>query len=374
MALRVSNRKGTPTMIRFRSALPLAAALVLVLAAWAAAENPAAKATLKPPVRKVDIQYTCHIDEVPEGATTIDLWVPIATSNDRQTVKRLNEAELKDGRFTTDKQFGNRMFYRRYKGPFGSSASEAGKKVATSRGEPIQLEFVYDVEVHEATVPQAKKLVSTKQVKPPATFAPYLAETSMIPIQGRVTQLARTIGLPDGEPLRAGRKIYDHLVDTMVYNYLAKGAGSGDAVWACDSKTGDCTDYHSVFIGVCRWRGIPADHVFGMPIPPDKPEGPIQYCHCWARFWVADIGWIPIDASRADKFPADRDYYFGTIGSTWITLAHGRDVILEPPQQGGPVNMFHEPIAEVDGQPLHAAWHGYYKNRGAVADNDSAVK
>ena len=130
---------------------------------------------------------------------------------------------------------------------------------------------------------------------------------------------------------------------------LARGAGTGNAVWACDSKTGDCTDYHSVFIGVCRWRGIPADHVFGMPIPPEKTEGEIKFCHCWAQFWVAGIGWIPIDASRADKFPADRDYYFGTIGSTWVTLAHGRDVVLEPPQQGPPINMFHEPIAEADG-------------------------
>ncbi len=361
-------------IIRTLSCLLLSAALGFWFAGEVLAEAPAAKPTLKLPVRKVEIKYTCQIDAVPEGAKRVDLWVPVATSNERQTVLLLNRDQLEGGRFTVDKQFGNRIYYRRYEGPFGSSGSDAGEKVATSRGEPIKLELVYDVEVHEATVPQAKKLVSTKQVEPPADFAPYLTETTMIPIQGRLTQLARAINLPDGEPLRAGRRIYDHLVDTMVYNYLAKGAGSGDAVWACNSKTGDCTDYHSVFIGVCRWRGIPADHVFGMPIPPDKPEGAIKFCHCWARFWVAGVGWIPIDASRADKFPADRDYYFGTIGSTWVTLAHGRDVILEPPQQGQPVNMFHEPIAEVDGKPLHVKWHGYYKDRAAVADNAAAVK
>jgi len=145
----------------------------------------------------------------------------------------------------------------------------------------------------------------------------------MIPIEGRISQLARDIEMPQGEPLRAGRAIYDYLVDTMVYNYKAPGAGVGDAVLACDSKTGDCTDYHSVFIGVCRWRGIPADHVFGLPIPPEKSEGDIRYAHCWARFWVDGVGWIPIDASRADKFPKDREYYFGTLGTTWVTLSHG---------------------------------------------------
>lgn len=312
----------------------------------------------KPPLRNVEIKYQVEIDEVPEGTNVVDLWVPVATGNFRQTVNHKNEAALRAaGRMTRDPKYGNRIYYRRYEAPFKL---------------PIQLEFDYEVEVREATVPEAKQLVSTTQVDPGGAYAVYLSETAMIPIQGRVARLAEEIDLPEGEPLRAGRKIYDHLVDTMVYNYLAKGAGSGDAVWACNSKTGDCTDYHSVFIGVCRWRGIPADHVFGMPIPPDKPEGDIKYCHCWARFWVDQIGWIPIDASRADKFPADRDYYFGTIGSTWVTLSHGRDVILEPKQQGPPVNMFDEPIAEADGQPLHVEWKGHYKDKPAAANGAAA--
>jgi hypothetical protein len=93
-------------------------------------------------------------------------------------------------------------------------------------------------------------------------------------------------------------------------------------------------DFNSIFIGLCRWRGIPADHVFGPPITSEKPEGDSKFCYCWAQFWVADVGWIPVDPSRANKYPSDREYYFGTLGSTWITLAHGRDVVLEPPQKG----------------------------------------
>ena len=203
---------------------------------------------------------------------------------------------------------------------------------------------------------------------PPPSSRPILKETRMIPIKGRITELAQSIKLPAGEPLRTGRVIYDYLVDTMTYNYLAPGAGKGDAVWACDSKTGDCSDYNSIFIGVCRWRGIPADHVFGPPLPPEKTEGDAKHCHCWAQFWVKDVGWVPIDPSCADKFPQDRDYYFGTLGSTWLTLAHGRDVVLEPPQQGPPLNMLHGPVAEVDGKPLEKVlWNVHYKDRQEVA-------
>jgi transglutaminase-like putative cysteine protease len=232
----------------------------------------------------------------------------------------------------------------------------------------MKVELVYDVEVHEATVEAAKELLSTSAAVPSEGFAPYLRETTMIPIKGRIADLARTIKIPDGEPLRAARAIYDHLVDSMIYNYLAPGAGKGNAVWACDSKTGDCTDFHSVFIGVCRWRGIPADHVFGLPLPPEKSEGDAKYCHCWAQFWVANVGWIPIDASRANKFPNDREYYFGTLGSTWVTLAHGRDVVLEPPQHGPPLNMLHGPVAEVDGKPFEDIhWVVHYKDQQQVA-------
>ena len=325
---------------------------------WTTAGMAGEAASEMPPVRKALLNYTCELAKLPTDARTVDLWIPMPSDNERQTIRLLNESDLAEGRITTDKKFGNRMYYRHFELP--TLTGDA----ATAARSPIKVELRYDVEVREAVVDAAKKLISTRQVPTGPEMAPYLGETRMIPIRGRITALAGDVGMPDGEPLRTGRKIYDYLIDTMVYNYKAPGAGTGNAVWACDSKTGDCTDYHSVFIGLCRWRGIPADHVFGLPMPPGKPEGDIRYCHCWAQFWVADVGWIPIDASRADKFPDDREYYFGTLGSTWVTLAHGRDVILEPPQKGSPENMFHGPVAEVDGRPFEGVhWLAHYKDQ-----------
>jgi transglutaminase-like putative cysteine protease len=316
--------------------------------------SPTTLAAELPKVCNLHLDFTCEVSELPPGAKTVDLWIPIPPTNERQTVKLLNEEDLNGGRFTQDPMFGNRLYYQRFD--------------VTQAGQPAKVELVYDVEVLEATVDAAKQLVSTRVDVPAGEFEPYLRETTMIPIQGRITELAQEIKLPDGEPLRAGRAIYDHLVDTMKYNYLTPGAGEGNAVWACDSKTGDCTDFHSVFIGVCRWRGIPADHVFGLPLPPEKPEGEAKHCHCWAQFWVADVGWVPIDASRANKYPQDREYYFGTLGSTWVTLAHGRDVVLEPPQQGPPLNMLHGPVAEVDGKPWDKIrWAAHYKDQPGAA-------
>ncbi len=320
--------------------------LLLVACVFSAASDALAQMPL---VRKVELKYTCAIDKTPPGAKVVDLWIPVLSDNERQTVRLRNASDLREGRMTTEKKLGNRMYYRRFQ-----ARSDA----------PIRVELVYDVEVREHVVQAAKQLPATRQVAPGPDLAVYLGSVAMIPLQGRISRLARQIALAEGEPLRAGRKIYDYLVDTMTYNNKAPGAGTGNAVWACDSKTGDCTDFHSVFIGVCRWRGIPADHVFGLPMAPDKTEGEIDHVHCWARFWVADIGWIPIDASRGNLFPDKRDYYFGTLPCHWVTLSHGRDVVLEPPQQGAPVNMFDGPVAEIDGQPAKDVhWVVSYKDR-----------
>ena len=340
-------------MKRLGSCAVIACVLLCAPLLFAASEDAQAP---PPAVRKVELTYRCEIADVPAGAKTVDLWIPVPVDNERQSVRLLNKSGLDGGRFTQDKKFGNHLYYRRYELPAAADSA--------ARGLPIKVELVYEAEVREATVPAAKQLISTGAEVDYRQFAPYLNDSMMIPIKGRITELARQVELPQGEPLRAGRKIYDYLVDTMKYNYLAPGAGKGNAVWACDSKTGDCTDFHSVFIGICRWRGIPADHVFGLPMPPEKSEGDIKYCHCWAQFWVKDVGWIPIDASRANKFPKDREYYFGTLGSTWLTIAHGRDVVLEPPQQGPPINMLHGPEAEVDGRPFDGVrWLAHYRDK-----------
>ena len=46
--------------------------------------------------------------------------------------------------------------------------------------------------------------------------------------------------------------IYDHTVSTLKYDKSGKGWGRGDIAYACDAKRGNCTDFHAVFIGLCR--------------------------------------------------------------------------------------------------------------------------
>ena len=59
----------------------------------------------------------------------------------------------------------------------------------------------------------------------------------------------------------------------MKYSKEGKGWGQGDSVWACDSKFGNCTDFHSLFISLARGNKIPAKFEMGFPIPPKRGEG-----------------------------------------------------------------------------------------------------
>ena len=55
---------------------------------------------------------------------------------------------------------------------------------------------------------------------------------------------------------------------------------------------------------------------------------------------------------KAAKHPELRDYNFGTLSNIYLTLSHGRDVMLVPAQHGPQLNLFAEPYAEADGTAI----------------------
>jgi transglutaminase-like putative cysteine protease len=299
-----------------------------------------------PTPRRLELTCTYSLTDLPKNARSVALWIPLPGDSARQTVRLLENRV--GGRITTERTFGNRILYR----PLSAAEIAAGRWEGTLRWD---LTLRETVALPTGVLPEARTKPLDRR-----RFAPYLAANRLIPLTGPITALAASLNLPT-DPLRAGRATYDYLIDRFVYNWQAPGAGKGDAVWACGSETGDCSDYHSVFIGVCRTKGIPADHCFGLPVPPEKDK--VRDWHCWAQFYVDGIGWVPIDASEADKHPELREYYFGTLGTRCVALSHGRDIVLEPRQSGPPLNEFAAPYAEVDGRPRESVrWEGRYRS------------
>lgn len=284
--------------------------------------------------RSLNVTYTCYLTNLPATKKPANCWIPVPVSNERQIVD-IVQADLAAGKITTEKKYGNSMYYR--------SLNLSSIKTADT----IFITLKYKVRLSEKAIAEAAALSPLPKTAAMPAMEIYLSENRLIPLKGAVTDLTNQLNLP-AEPIPAARKLYDYLIDTMVYNYKAPGAGRGDVIWACTNKTGDCSDYNAIFIGVSRASGIPADHVFGIPLKKGKNE--TRDWHCWARFWVKGPGWITIDASEAAKHPELLNYNFGTLSNTYLTLTHGRDVMLEPAQKSGPLNIFADPYLEIDGK------------------------
>ena len=176
----------------------------------------------------------------------------------------------------------------------------------------------------------------------------YHAPLRLIPLDGVIRQTAEqeSKGLPDDDA--KAHAFYDYVVRTMSYDKSGEGWGRGDAVWACANKRGNCTDFHSLFIGMAMSEGIPARFHIGFPVPASGDEGEIPGYHCWAEFYSPTRGWVPIDASEAKK-SGKTEAYFGALPDDRIQFSLGRDLRLEPPQDGPPLNYFVYPYVEIDG-------------------------
>jgi len=159
----------------------------------------------------------------------------------------------------------------------------------------------------------------------------FLMPDSLVPIKGIVKKEAENVVKTDNiSEFDKAKLLYNHVVDTMVYDKKSTtGWGRGDVLYACDARTGNCTDFHSLFIALSRAEKIPSRFVIGFPIPENKKKGKIPGYHCWAEFYINDKGWIPIDASEAFKNPQRKKFYFGSLDPNRVSFTIGRDIPLK---------------------------------------------
>jgi transglutaminase-like putative cysteine protease len=207
---------------------------------------------------------------------------------------------------------------------------------------------------------QRKELIGSRQgaavTKEEAAL--FLKPDTKVPIGGKPATLLEGKAIPEDRTDLA-RLLYDVVNRHMRYSKKGTGWGQGDAVWACDSRYGNCTDFHSLFISLARTNKMPAKFEIGFALPERGKAGPgkgvIGGYHCWAEVSPDGKTWIPVDISQAnqvrDKDPKMVEYLFGNLTEDRIVFSVGRDLKLVPPQSGPPLNFFIYPYVEVEGQP-----------------------
>jgi transglutaminase-like putative cysteine protease len=197
-----------------------------------------------------------------------------------------------------------------------------------------------------------------------AEAARYLRPETLVPVNETFRTLAQKATAGKTDDLERAKALYNHVIGRMRYDKSGTGWGRGDAMYACDVRTGNCTDFHAYFIALARSVGIPARFAVGATIPADKNEGTIEGYHCWAEF-LADGRWVPVDISEAWKNPKLADYYFGHNPANRFELTKGRDLVVDPEPASGPINFLAYPLLEMNGEVIKPETMFIFRRIGA---------
>jgi len=252
------------------------------------------------------------------------LWLPLATADTYQDVDVLGVTTPAPWKVVQDARYKNRII------TVDVGPADAGKEI------------------------EVRYRVTRREKAPYADDADpqsYLQPERLVPRHPTLDRMAAEATRGTSGDLARGRALYNHTLDRMNYDKSGQGWGRGDALHACDARTGNCTDFHAYFIGLARSLGIPARFAIGFTIPADADEGTLAGYHCWAEFY-AEGKWIPVDISEADKHPELTDYYFGRNPANRFELSRGRDLVVENGPVSGPFNFLVYPVLEVKGKEI----------------------
>jgi transglutaminase-like putative cysteine protease len=304
-------------------------------------------------------RYQAHheavIRDIPPGAKKARIWLVVPREDAAQKVGEIRLSGPGEPRVERGGTYNNRYAYFEVENPAG----------------PIKVSADFPVERREVktfiNVASVRALTDAERSR----LLPELQANRYVPVNGKYAQLARqAVGAERNTVLQA-KKLYDWVLDYVEYwvkdPKTLKASPNGESEYCLTSKTGNCTDFHSLYASLSRSIGIPTRIVYGSffqgentPIPNkatlEGKDADASY-HCWIEFYAGGIGWVPLDVALADLLPTkeQQDWYFGNLENRRVTWTYGRDLTLAPKQDAGPVNAMHKVYVEIDGKP-HAAW------------------
>ncbi|MHC4950403.1 MAG: transglutaminase-like domain-containing protein, partial [Planctomycetota bacterium] len=169
---------------------------------------------------------------LPQLTDAARMWIPIPTTDAFQTVEVTSITTPGEHQMLKDVEHGNTVMF------LNLDAEDSGKTIEI-RCQVHRLEKG----VYESKADDPKQ---------------YLNPENRVPADDRFRTIAEdAVKGKTGDLVRA-RALYDYVIKTMRYAKAGEGWGQGDAVFACDARHGNCTDFHSLFIALCRAVDIPA--------------------------------------------------------------------------------------------------------------------
>lgn len=305
-------------------------------------------------------RLTYQITLPPQGKQA-HLWLPLPDSID--TPRQLIQGSVWNGTTKTGKLFtlpktDTHLFHAEWQG--SSERTVTVSSIVKTTDRRVDLQFY---------TPSAKSTL-------PSNIKRFLQPTQHIPIDGAIRKLADSIIKKEEahSPLNKARAIYDWVIDHSQFDKNILGVGKGDIkqITADNPMPGKSADISALFVALARAAGIPARRQSGLRIDESTVHrglgklGDITTAqHCRAGFFLAELGWIPIDPAEVcevialenlteqpEKITLLKDRLFGSWEMNWIALNDDEDVILNHGKSTTKLPFLIYPYALIDGEVL----------------------
>jgi transglutaminase-like putative cysteine protease len=275
------------------------------------------------------------------------LWIPYPVSDSQQIISDIKwNGTYSQAAVYTERIFGVPMLYVYW--PKETQKRKITFSFSAERVEHVKRDFPEEDAVYD---PRGYKL--------------YLSSTKLGPITGEVKKLADQITAGKNGILEKARAVYDWTIENTYRDPETLGCGLGDVTSLLRRPGGKCADISSIYVALARAAGIPTREILGIRTGKKESQDVSKWQHCWAEFYLPGYGWVPVDpadvrkAMLKGKLTLDdqetaiiRESFWGRVDPYRIRLSEGRDLQLNPPQEGPAINYLMYPFAQVGGETL----------------------
>ena len=319
--------------------------------------------------REFNFKYNIELEP---SNTKVEVWIPIPQTNEVQTVSNLSLSNKDKMGCTelTEENHKNKYYYCSVNNLEEETTLTLSVDVVRKEHSTVNYDGVnpdkYDSGTNNRTVQEGlmfESIINDEKLTKDNVDQIYeyvlsgmhygkpKSNSSDDKFYSKINEKTNKPYLPDN--IKYGRKkvtkekVLQHYLDSKSDETKKEDTfANGNSVYACDIGVGNCTDYHSYFMSLCRTLDVPARFHMGFSIPnkDNETQGKVGGYHCWADYYTEDKGWTPVDISEADKDPSMAEYFNGTVNQHRVEFTVGRDLKLN--NRINTENFFVYPIVE----------------------------